>query len=215
MSVNLFVAGTGSDVGKSYVTALIIKKLKSLGCECGYFKATMSRNGKDRAEIKEFSGIEQDEALMCPYIYETEHLPYIAGRKENKPASLDVIKEAFAKAGDACDYLTMEGSSGICCPIGEDLMMEDIVMTLGLPSIIIADAGKGCINSVVLTASYMITRDMAVKGIILNNYTKGDEDCEENAKMCEMLTGIPVIATVAKGDKDLTIDEDALLMLYE
>ena len=56
---------------------------------------------------------------------------------------------------------------------------------------------------------------MPVKGIILNNFEKGNEDCEENAKMCEMLTGVPVIATVGKGDKDLVIDEDTLLMLYE
>ena len=163
MSVNLFVAGTGSNVGKSYVTALIIKKLKELGCECGYFKATMSENGKDRAEIKEFSGITQDEATMCPYVYKTNHLPYIAGRQENNPVSLDVVKEAFAKAGDTCDYLTMEGSSGICCPIGEDLMLEDIVMTLKLPSVVVADSGIGCINSVVLTVSYMIMR-YACKG---------------------------------------------------
>ncbi len=214
MSVNLFVAGTGTEVGKSYVTGLIIKKLNSLGCACGYFKATMSDSGEDAKRIKEVSGIAQDEATMCPYVYKTEALPYIAGRVENNPVSLDVIKDAFDKVGKDFDYITMEGSSGICCPISDELMLEDIVGTLGLHSIIVADAGVGCINSVVLTASYMIMRDMHVKGIILNHFVEGDENCEENLRMCELLTGVPVIAKVKDGDTDLDIDEDTLLMLY-
>ena len=79
MAKTLFVIGTGTDVGKTYVTGLIVKKLREHGRKAAYFKAAMSGNERnaqgnlipgDALHVKTISGIEQPLATMCPYVYE-------------------------------------------------------------------------------------------------------------------------------------------------
>ncbi len=94
-------------------------------------------------------------------------------------------------------------------------MLEDIIHELNLPCLIIADAGLGTINSVVLTVEYMKNHNLDVRGIIFNNYIKGHVMHEDNLFMCEQLTGVKVIATVGKGDSELDLDVEELKKLYE
>ena len=96
MSRGLFVIGTGTDVGKTYVTALIVKKLKDSGVSAAYYKAAMSGNQRDgdgklipgdALLVKEISGISQPLEEMCPYVYERAFSPHLASRIEGNPGS--------------------------------------------------------------------------------------------------------------------------------
>ena len=112
----------------------------------------------------------------------------------------------------------MEGSGGILCPICFDeakIQLEDVIKELGLSCIIVADAGLGTINSVVLTVEYMKTHYLPVKGIIFNNYHPGNVMEDDNIFMCEYMTGLPTLAKVKKGDTQLDIEVEKLLGLYE
>ena len=42
MSKGLFITGTDTDIGKTYVTALIVKTLREAGYDAGYYKAAIS-----------------------------------------------------------------------------------------------------------------------------------------------------------------------------
>ena len=42
MTKGIFITATGTDVGKTYVSALIVKKLRELGINCGYYKPALS-----------------------------------------------------------------------------------------------------------------------------------------------------------------------------
>ncbi|MDO4478090.1 MAG: dethiobiotin synthase [Lachnospiraceae bacterium] len=226
MGKALFVTGTGTDVGKTFVTGLIVKKLTEAGLAAGYYKAAMSGNVKDdngqlipgdAVWVKEAAGLAQPTEAMCPYVYEMAVSPHLAARLEHKPISPEVIADAYQKVLDRYDYVTVEGIGGILCPIAFDehkLWLEDVVKMLGLSSVIVADAGLGTINSVGLTCAYMKMKHLPVKGIIFNNWTGGAMQ-EDNLKMCEALTGVKVIARVAPGDDTLAIDTETLLKLYE
>ena len=116
------------------------------------------------------------------------------------------------------DYVTVEGSGGILCPIcfdEERILLEDIVKELHLASVLVADAGLGTINNVVLTAEYMKARNMVVKGIIFNHYHLGNVMEDDNIRMCEYMTGLPTLAKVEDGASELVIDIDVLIELYE
>lgn len=89
MGKGIFVTGTGTDVGKTYVTGLIIKKIKENGMTPGYFKAAMSGNEReedgtlipgDALWVKNVSGISQSVEEMCPYVYEHAYSPHLASR---------------------------------------------------------------------------------------------------------------------------------------
>lgn len=227
MAKRIFVTGTGTDVGKTYVTGLIVKKFKEAGLSAAYYKAAVSGNDRDEngklipgdaKHVKDISGIEQPVSTMCPYIYELAVSPHLASRIEGNPVDMKIVKAGFEEVCNQYDYVTMEGSGGILCPIcydEEKVMLEDVIKELNLSCILIADAGLGTINSVVLTVEYMKSRGIDVKAIIFNNYIEGDVMQEDNLVMCQQMTGLEVIAKVKKDDKDLDIDINKLSELYE
>ena len=227
MGHSLFITGTGTDIGKTYVTGLIVKKLAEYGKNPGYYKAAMSGNERlkdgslipgDALFVQQCSGITQPLREMCPYVYENAYSPHLASRIEGNPVAMDVVKQGFQAVIKKYDYVTVEGSGGILCPICFDeskLQLEDIVKELSLSSVIIADAGLGTINSVVLTAEYMKAKDMTVKGIIFNHFHPGNIMEEDNILMCEYMTGLPTLAKVKNRDTKLNIDIDVLTALYE
>ena len=104
MSKKLFVTGTGTDVGKTYVTALMVKKLHGAGLRAAYYKAAMSGNVRrpdgtlipgDALCVQQVSGIGQSLESMCPYVYEHAVSPHLAARMEGGPVELDVVKNGF------------------------------------------------------------------------------------------------------------------------
>lgn len=224
MSKGLFVLGTGTDIGKTYVTGLILKYMRDNGYDATYFKAALSgavrnENGLlipgDAVEVLSMANLKEDTDFLVPYIYETAVSPHLASQIEGNPVDLTVVKEAYDEVSKKYDYIVMEGSGGIVCPIryeGKDdennIMLEDIIKYLGLDVILIADAGLGTINSIVTTVEYLKNRNIHVCGIIMNNYK--DELMEnDNIKMVEDLCDVPVIAKVYENDKNLSLDVDA------
>lgn len=227
MAKGLFITGTGTDVGKTYVTGLIVKKLHDMNQKAAYYKAAMSGNERDghgtlipgdAMAVREASGIKQDPQTMCSYIYETAVSPHLASRLEGNPVELDQVIKGFDSLKKEYDYITMEGSGGILCPICFDerkIWLEDVIKGCELPCLMIADAGLGTINSVVLTYEYMKAKGIACKGIIFNNWHPGDVMEEDNLVMCEYMTGLKVLACVKPGDTELEIDGNLLASLYE
>lgn len=222
MGRGLFITATGTDIGKTYVTALIVKKLREFGLNAGYYKAAVSGADSvaesDAGYVNRIADIGESEELLLSYLYKTAVSPHLAARLEGNPVEMDVVKSAFAKAASLYDYLTMEGSGGIVCPIRKDekatIFLEDIIRELGLPSLIIADAGLGTINAVVTTAEYMRARKLPINGIILNHWN-GDTMQRDNLTMIEEITKIKVCAVVRDGDTDLDIDKATLTALYK
>lgn len=228
MTKGIFLTGTGTDIGKTYVAGLITKKLKEAGLTPAYYKAAMSGNERradgtlipgDAAHVRSVSGIRQPLEEMCPYVYEQAYSPHLAARLEGSPVDPDVVMTGWHALQGRYDYITAEGSGGILCPIRFDpeheIYLEHIIRMLRLPSLIVADAGLGTINSVVLTAEYMRQRGLPVRGIIFNKWHPGHVMEEDNLRMCEHLTGLPVITCVRDGDTDLDIGIDTLTALYE
>lgn len=225
MSKNLFI--TGTDVGKTFVTGLIIKKLNEAGLNAAYYKAAMSGNDRrpdgslipgDALYVKSVSGIKQPLEEMCPYIYENAVSPHLASRIEGNPVQMDKVLEGFHNVCTKYNYVTMEGSGGILCPICFDeakINLPDVIKACGLSCLMIADAGLGTINGVGLTAAYMKAENIPLKGIIFNHFEPGNLLHEDNLKMCEYITGVKVVACVKDGDTELDMPVSLLQSLYD
>ena len=160
MSKGLFITAIGTDIGKTYVTGLLVKRLRDAGVNAGYYKAALAKY----------------------------------------------------------DYVTMEGSGGIICPIRwdeEHILLEDIIKHLGLGVLVISNAALGSINNCVLTISYLKQKNIPVRGIILNNYDGTNFMQADNKRMMEEITGVPVLACVAENASELDIDVETLKGLYK
>lgn len=229
MSKNIFITGTDTDIGKTYITGLIIKKLIDSGFDATYFKAAASGNERDSSGnlipgdadfVKKISGLSDDLNELIPYVYEVALSPHLACQLEGNPVDMDVVKKYYNALSMKHDYITMEGSGGILCPINvtsspKELWLEDVIKEFNMSCILIADAGLGTINHTVLTTEYMKHAGICVKGIILNHYHPGNCMEEDNIKMIEHRSGIKIIARVKDNDKELDIDGEYLASLYK
>lgn len=206
MAKGLYIVGTGTDIGKTYVTALLIKTLRQAGYDVGYYKPAISGAASvaasDAGYVNTTAQIGEDEDMLLSYRYDHAVSPHLAARWEGRPVEKDVIIRAWQRVCQAYPYVTVEGSGGIICPIRHDgqaiYYLEDIIRWLRIPSVIVSHAGLGSINAAVLTAYYMQTKKLPVQGFILNHYT-GSPMEEDNIQMIEERTGLPVLATVRDG----------------
>lgn len=222
MSKGLFISATGTDVGKTYVTALLVKKMRQSGLNAGYYKGALSGadciQNSDAGFVNRVAQIGQNENTLLSYLYKNAVSPHLAAKLEGNPVEKSTIIRDYEKVKEMYDYVTVEGSGGIVCPIRYDnkakYFLEDIIKWLNLPVLLIADAGLGTINSVVLTKEYMENHGLKLQGIILNNYT-GTIMQKDNIKMIEEMTGAKVLAKVAPNDMDIDIDIKVLRNLYE
>lgn len=209
ISHDIFIAGTGTDVGKTFVSALILRDLIQAKTNAAYFKAAMSGNVRDSNNylipgdafyVKNISGTKQTIGSMCPYVYENAYSPHLAAQIEGNAVDIEVVVENFNNLKKNYDIIVVEGSGGVLCPIRFDankkIWLEDIIKTLKLSCILVADAGLGSINSVGLSAEYIKARNISLEGIILNRFDPNNIIHKNNLEMCEYVTGSRVIACV-------------------
>ncbi len=226
MANGYFVTATGTDVGKTFVTALLVKKWRNSGIDAGYYKAALSgaewKNGKwiagDADYVKNFAGLSDSQDELVSYVYKEAVSPHLAARKEGNAVNLSRIAEDFRKAAERHSFVFVEGSGGIVCPIRYDvnrtdavngckIFLEDIMKTVNLPLLIVTSAALGSINACVLTVEYARSRGLAVRGIVVNRYgDSGNLEMEDdNIWMMQKITGLEILAKVKPGDSDLGV----------
>lgn len=218
----IFITGTGTDIGKTYITALLIKRMRELGMNTGYYKAALSGAchiaESDAGYVNATAQIGQEPETLLSYLYQTPVSPHLAAKLEGNPLKLQKVQTDFSAVCKRYDYVVVEGSGGIVCPLRYDkeahIFLEDIVKALSLETLIVADAGLGTINAVVLTVEYLKSRQIGIRGILLNRYT-GTVMQQDNIKMIEELTQIPVLSCVEPDATDLNLSPKELFELFK
>ena len=214
-----FVTATGTDVGKTFITGLLVKKWRDYGIDAGYDKAALSgaelRDGKwiagDADYVKRIANLPDTQEQLVSYVYKEAVSPHLAAQKEGNPVELSKVQADFNAACSRHEFIFAEGSGGIICPIRYDdqkIFLEDIIKTLKLPLLIVTTAALGSINACVLTIEYARSRGLDIRGIIVNRYgCSGNFEMEDdNIRMMQDLTGLEILAKVKEGDTDLGVD---------
>ena len=217
MSKNIFITATGTDIGKTYVSALIIKKMREVGLNCGYFKPVLSgvieKDGKlvesDCNYVVNTAKIPTEANDCVAYWWKEAVSPHLAAERAGESIDIEKIKNDFEKKQKQYDYLLIEGAGGITCPLrlqnDEKYLLKDLIKELRTNIIIVADGGLGTINSTLLTTEYARQHNIKVEGIILNNYNPDSFMHQDNLKQVEYLTGVKVISTVQKNQANINL----------
>ncbi|WP_290762400.1 dethiobiotin synthase [Fibrobacter sp. UBA4297] len=218
MSKGYFVTATGTDVGKTFITGLLVKKWRDSSIDAGYYKAALSgaelRDGKwiagDADYVKCIANLPDTQEQLVSYVYKEAVSPHLAAQKEGCPVELSKVQADFNAACSRHEFIFAEGSGGIICPIRYDdqkIFLEDIIKTLKLPLLIVTTAALGSINACVLTIEYARSRGLDIRGIIVNRYgCSGNFEMEDdNIRMMQDLTGLEILAKVKDGDSDLGV----------
>lgn len=210
MTKGVFVTGTGTDIGKTYVSALLVKALAETKGNVGYFKGALSgveleqckMVSGDPKTVCDMAGLADAPESLVSYLYETPVSPHLAAKMEGKPISMEEIEKGFSQVCQTHDFVVVEGSGGMVCPLRYDeetLLLTDVMRMTGFPLLVVADAGLGTINHTVLTIAYGKSQGFLIAGVILNRYDPKNEMHRDNKTMIEALTGVSVVACVEKG----------------
>lgn len=181
MGRGLFVTGTDTGVGKTLVTAGIIRYLRSRGVDAVPMKPIqtggITREGRLIAPDLEFClaacGLRPDEAemrLMLPYLYGPACSPHLAGRLVQRYPELSTIKDCADRLLQRHQVVVAEGAGGVMVPLNETATMLDLMKVLAYPVVLVSRFGLGTINHTLLSVQALSAAGLKLIGIIFNHY---------------------------------------------
>jgi len=202
--VNFFITGTDTDVGKTYVTKLMIEALRSEGRAAAGFKPISCGDREDARILAAASGdLPLDK--VNPVHFNAALAPHTAALLEKRridPAQLVNSYHAFSRDFDT---VLVEGAGGWEVPITESYFISDLAKDLGLPVILVAANRLGALNHILLTISAIKAKGLTCAGIVLNQL--GDEmdtPMITNKGILKSLTDIPLLDHIIHGQDFLS-----------
>jgi dethiobiotin synthetase len=184
----IFVTGTDTDVGKTWIAAGLTAVLRQWGLPAVYFKPIQSgcleEGGRliptDTRMAKELAGLAEPLEQLTPITLRLPLAPAAAAEQEGVPVDLGRIAAAFRKLAATYDFFVVEGAGGLYVPlIGTRFLVLDLVRWVRLPLLVVARAGLGTINHTALTVMAARGAGLPVAGVVLNRYPDRPSLAEE------------------------------------
>lgn len=209
---SIFITGTDTGVGKTFVTAGIAASLLKRNITVGIMKpvasgAIIEHNrlvSKDAAFYKQIFNLKDDNDLINPYCFEAQLSPGVAARQNGVTVDFEIIKEKYYKLAKQYDILLVEGAGGLLSPLTEKFATNaDLAEALGVPIIIVSRPTLGTINHSILTIEYaQKIKKIPVFGIIFNYENKGDNEIAEktNPEVIKEMSSVKILGIIPHGD---------------
>ncbi|MCL2284392.1 MAG: dethiobiotin synthase [Fibromonadales bacterium] len=198
MAKGLFIAGTGTGVGKSYAGAFLLSIIKNSKGKILYYKPIQCGKPADIAFIKKMA---KHKDVACSYNLKTPSSPHLAFEKEKIKFSKSKISSFLAKAKKQYDFIFVEGAGGVRVPITMNFDMADLAKLTGFPVLVVAQPGLGTINHTLLSIDYLKSKDVEVCGFLFS-WTEGTNFSSElvlnNAKVIEKISGVAFKGAIPK-----------------
>ncbi|MEC9010006.1 MAG: dethiobiotin synthase [Planctomycetota bacterium] len=206
----LFITGTDTGVGKTWVTAMVARHLDQQGLRVGAYKPTASgsQDGRwaDVDVLREAIGGRFPEERICPQRFDAPLAPPEAARLENREIDSGLLRSGALWWSDQVDTLLVEGVGGLLCPLTESETIADLAVDLGWPIVIVARNALGTINHTLLTIDVARRRGLKISGVVLNQPDPPDShDCslDTNAGAIGRFGNVEILGHVAYGGRDL------------
>ena len=203
-SVNFFITGTDTGVGKTYVTRLMVEALRAEGRSAAGFKPISCGDREDANVLAAASGnLPLDE--VNPLHFNAGLAPHVAALLENKRIVPSDIVASYHRFSEKFDPVLVEGAGGWEVPITETYFISDLAKDLGLPVILIAANRLGALNHILLSLAAIKAKGLTCAGIVLNQL--GDEmdtPMITNKGILESLTDAPLLDHIIHGQDFLS-----------
>lgn len=193
----VFVTGTGTEVGKSVVAAVIARSALEAGRSVAVFKPAVSgldEDGEaDHELLRRAAGSGQATAEIAPYRYGPPVSPHLGAEMAGEEISRDRLLTAARVAADEADVLVCEGVGGLMVPLSPDYLVRNLAVELGYPLIIAASPGLGTINHTLLTIEAAWAAELEVRAVVLTPWPGEPSRVElSNRETLGSLAGVDV-----------------------
>lgn len=197
--MNLFVTGTDTGAGKTFVSCLILNALRKRGVDAvGYKPVSCGDRDDGRAIAKASGGIALDE--VNPFHLKNGVAPYVAGLLENETIDPSALVAGYQRLAAAHEVVIVEGVGGWEVPLAPGCRVSDFAKSLGLPVLLVAANRLGMLNHTLLTVDAIHAKGLRCLGIVLNQL--GDEldtAMITNKGVIADLAGIPLLEHLIHG----------------
>lgn len=187
--MSLWITGTGSEVGKTTVCALLAWRY-GRARPLHYWKpvATGSAEESDPETLRTLAqGVLR--ILPSRYTYAPSVSPHLAGRMARAPIAWSPLQAAWRQHRSVCGPLVVEGAGGALVPFNDaGLLSADWFASLGLPALVVASSTLGTLSHTLLTLEALRRRHIAIAGVVLNGPAH-----EDNASALEAFGNVPVL----------------------
>ena len=202
MLKSLFIAGTDTDVGKTYITAGLGVVLRKMGIDVGVMKpfaaGSSQKKGYKSEDVEILSRATHTcdpENLVNPQFFPIPASPYTAWKKLKTKPRISTVLSSFKKLSKLHDMILVEGMGGIMTPILKDYYITNLIKEMKIPTIIVTRSKVGTVNHTIMTVKMCEKYKIPIKGIIINNFDKGYL-IKELTRDLKNLTGVPVLGSI-------------------
>ncbi len=173
--MKLFVTGTDTGVGKTFVTAAIAQACVAAGksvlawkpIETGCDLVAGRLFGADAEALAHAAGNWQTGHLRGMYFYRKPAAPYVAAVDQGSPPP-DPTEIAKVVAGADQNVVLVEGAGGLRVPVDQSTDMANLAKACALPVLLVARAGLGTINHTILSLDALASEGLTLAGIVLS-----------------------------------------------
>lgn len=173
MKNSYFITGTGTGIGKTFVSAILTEAL-----EADYWKPVQAgyENGTDSDWVRAM--VSHQQTVIHPETYKLKLAasPHIAAREEGVDISLEKIFAAYSTMAFGEKNLVIEGAGGLMVPLNDHEFVLDLIIKLNCRVILVSKNYLGSINHSLLTAHLCRQKRLRVAGWIFNDHFMDYED---------------------------------------
>lgn len=189
MNKGIFITGTDTGVGKTFVAAGLIKAIRKKGINVCPMKPVETgckiKNGRlapaDAVKLLKASGIDESLDAVNPYRFRQPLAPAVAAENEGVVIKKGKIISAYNHLAKSYDFIVIEGAGGIMTPVYKEYLCLDMIKDIGLSLIIVSRPGLGTINHTLLTIEAAKNRGINVYGVIVNHTGSAVKDLSEES----------------------------------
>jgi len=199
---SLFITGTDTDVGKTYITAGLGVVLRKMGIDVGVMKpfaaGTAQKKGYKSEDIEIISRAAMacdPENLVNPQFFKIAASPYTAWKRLKTKPKVPTILSSFKKLTKLHDMMLVEGMGGIMTPILKDYYITNLIKDMKIPTVIVTRSKVGTVNHTIMTVKMCEKYKIPIKGIIINDFDKG-YPLKDLTRDLQNLTGVPVLGSI-------------------
>ncbi len=205
----LFITGTDTEVGKTYVAALIARSLRAAGHRVGVYKPAASGCREVEGELVSDDAVTLWEAAgrpgelerVCPQRFRAALAPHLAAAEEGRRLDSELLRTGIEYWQTRSDIILVEGAGGLMSPLGEEEYVADLAYDLRFPLVVVARNVLGTINHTLQTliAAASFQEGLPIAGIVLNSAAPPSNDASTATNRQEIAARSvpPILAEVA------------------
>ncbi len=195
----LFITGTDTGVGKTYLTSLLTRSLRSQGLPAIALKPVASGDRSDANKLSEAMGTGLPLTKINPIHFAAPLAPYAAGLLENRPFPWDILRSHWKEiTGHHAGPFLVEGVGGWRVPLDSTHTVREWALELGLPVLVVCRASLGTLNHTLLTVDSIRQTGLSVAGIVMNFHAAPEDDATRtNPGILEEWSKLPVAKLTA------------------